>query len=66
MLPVCVLHLPGHHGEELGEVDGPVAVSVHLVDHVLELGLGGVLTQGPHDLEKKWFRKIFANCFKSL
>ena len=49
-LPVCVLHLPGHHGEELGEVDGSVAVSVHLVDHVLELGLGGVLTQGPHHL----------------
>ena len=26
-----------------------VAVSINLVDHVLELSFGGVLTQGPHD-----------------
>merc|ERR1719336_3566857 len=39
LLAVCVLHLPGHHGEELGEVDRAVAVGVHLVDHVLQLGL---------------------------
>ena len=32
--PVCVLHLPGHHGEELGEVDRAVAVGVHLGDNV--------------------------------
>ena len=50
MLPVCVLHLPGHHGQKLGEVDGAVTVSVHLVDHVLKLGLSGVLAQGPHHL----------------
>ena len=34
--PVCVLHLPGHHGEELGEVDRAVAVGVHLSDNVEE------------------------------
>ena len=50
LLPVCILHLPRHHGQELGEVDGAVTVGVHLVDHVLQLGLGGVLTQGPHHL----------------
>ena len=48
LLGVRVLHLPGHHREELGEVDGPVPIGVHLVDHVLQLGLGGVLTQRPH------------------
>lgn len=49
LLGIRVLHLPGHHGQELGEVDGAVAVGVHLVDHVLQLGLGGVLPQGAHD-----------------
>ena len=49
LLGVGVLHLAGHHGEELGEVDGAVAVGVDLVDHVHELGLGGVLAQGSHD-----------------
>ena len=34
--PVCVLHLPGHHGEELGEVDRAVAVGVNLGDNVEE------------------------------
>lgn len=77
LLTVRVLHLPGHHSQELGEVDGSVAfvdtqtqlshlqkkskgpktvvetigiltVGVHLVDHVLKLGLGGVLPQGAH------------------
>ena len=49
LLGVGVFHLAGHHGEELGEVDGAVAVGVDLVDHVHELGLGGVLAQGSHD-----------------
>ena len=48
--PVCVLHLPGHHGEELREVNGSVPVGINLVDHVLQLRLGGVLAQGPHHL----------------
>ena len=51
-LTVCVFHLPGHHGEKLGEVDGSVAVGVHLVDHILELSLGGVLSQRSHNLVK--------------
>ena len=47
LLGVGVLHLPGHHGEELREVDGPVAIRIHLIDHVLELSFSGVLTQRP-------------------
>merc|ERR1711924_206524 len=48
LLGVGVLHLARHQGAELGEVNGAVAVSVDLVDHVLKLGLGGVLAQGAH------------------
>ena len=47
LLAVRVLHLPRHHSEELVEVDG--SVCVYLVDHVLELCLGGVLPERPHD-----------------
>merc|ERR1719199_2199718 len=49
LLGVSVLHLASHHGEELGEVDGAVAVGIDLVDHVLQLGLSGVLAQRAHD-----------------
>jgi len=49
LLTVCVLHLPRHHCQELGEVDCAIAISIHLIDHVLELSLCGVLSQGPHD-----------------
>jgi len=49
LLGVGVLHLARHHGQELGEVDGAIAISVNLVDHVLQLSLGGVLSQRPHD-----------------
>lgn len=31
------------------EVDGAVLVDVDLVDHVLELAIGGVQTEGTHD-----------------
>lgn len=48
-LRVGILHLASHHGEELGKVDGAVAVRVDLVDHVLEFGLGRVLPEGAHD-----------------
>ena len=30
LLWVCVLHLPGHHCEELGEIDGTVSISINL------------------------------------
>lgn len=43
------LHLPGHEHEELWEVDGAVAVSVDLIDHVLKLSLSGILAQRAHD-----------------
>lgn len=45
LLTICVPHLARHHGEKLGEVDRAVAVGVDLIDHVLELGLGRILTQ---------------------
>ena len=41
-----------HHVQELGEVDGPVAVNVHLHHQVEELVLSGVLTHGPHHLQQ--------------
>lgn len=31
------------------EINGAVVVGVNLVDHVLQLGLGGVLAQRAHD-----------------
>ena len=49
LLGVGVLHLARHHGEELREVNGAVAVGVDLVDHVLELSLSRVLAEGAHD-----------------
>lgn len=42
-LRVSVFHLPCHHSQELGEVYRSVSICVDLVDHVRELGLGGVL-----------------------
>jgi hypothetical protein len=41
--------VPCHEGEEFWEVDGAIAVGVHLIDHVLQFGLGGVLPQRAHD-----------------
>ncbi len=52
LLRVSVLHLTGHHGQELGEINGAVAICIDLVDHVSELGLGGVLSKGSHDGSK--------------
>ena len=40
---VSVLHLTSHHGQELREVNGTVAISIDLVHHVLQLCLSGVL-----------------------
>jgi hypothetical protein len=48
-LRVGVLHLASHEVEELREVDGAIAVSINLVDHVLKLSLGWILTQRTHD-----------------
>ena len=45
ILPVCVLHLPSHHSEELREVNGAVAIRVHLIDHILQLRICGVHTE---------------------
>eukprot|EP00092_Neocalanus_flemingeri_P021680 GFUD01023518.1.p1 GENE.GFUD01023518.1~~GFUD01023518.1.p1 ORF type:complete len:103 (+),score=7.18 GFUD01023518.1:99-407(+) len=40
---------PRHHCQELRKVNGSVPVCVHLVDHVLQFSLSGVLPEGPHD-----------------
>merc|ERR1711936_87741 len=52
LLGVSVLHLAGHQRAELREVNGAVAISIDLVDHVLELSLGRVLAEGAHDSTK--------------
>ena len=44
---------------ELGELHAPAAVNINLVDHVLHLGVRGVLAQGPHDgWEFLWINNI--------
>jgi len=48
LLRVCVLHLASHHGQELSEVDRAVTIGVDLIDHILQLSLGGVLTERSH------------------
>ena len=53
LLPtICVTHLPSHHGQELWKVDGAVSIGISFVDHVLEVSLRGVLSQGSHDSPK--------------
>ena len=52
LLGVGVLHLPGHHGEELGEVNGPVAIRINFIDHILEFSFGGILPERPE--QRKW------------
>merc|ERR1719310_2313866 len=49
LLSVSVLHLTGHQGKELWEIDGAVTIGIHLVDHVLKLSLRWVLSKGAHD-----------------
>lgn len=48
LLTVCILHLSGHHGQELWEVNGPITISIHLINHVLQFRLSGVLPQRSH------------------
>merc|ERR1711924_275685 len=48
LLRVSVLHLTSHQRKELWEIDGSIAISVHLVDHVLQFGLSWVLPEGTH------------------
>ena len=43
------LHFPGHQRQEIREILSAVAVSIHLVDHVLRLRSCQVLSMGPHD-----------------
>ena len=54
MLPVCIHHLPDHHSQKLRELNGAVAIGVHLLDHVPEQSFGGVLTQGSHELSENF------------
>ena len=43
-LCVRALHFSGHHVQELGEINSPIAIRVDLIDHVLELRLSGALS----------------------
>ena len=43
---IHAIGLPSHHSQELGKVDGAVSVGINLVDHVLELSLCEVPSQG--------------------
>nr|ACR33849.1 unknown [Zea mays] len=52
LLGVGVLHLPCHQVQELWEVNGPIAISINLVDHVLQLCFSGVLAKGAHHSSK--------------
>ena len=52
LLTIGVLHLPGHHGQELGEINSAIAIGVDLVDHILKFSLCGVLAQRTHDSSK--------------
>merc|ERR1719203_70710 len=49
LLRVRVLHLTRHERQKLWKIDGAIAIGVHLVDHVLQLGLRRILAQRPHD-----------------
>ena len=48
-MPESYLHLLGHQGQELGEVNSTVAVGIDLIDHVLKLSLRGVLAERAHN-----------------
>merc|ERR1719410_877696 len=48
LLSIGVLHLSGHERQELREVNRPIAISINLVDHVLQLCLRWVLAQRTH------------------
>ena len=52
MTTAVYLHLASHEVQELWEIDGAVAVSIDLVDHVLQLCFGGVLAQRAHHSAK--------------
>ena len=41
IINLIVLHLGGHHTEELGELDHPVPILVKLVDQVLKMMKAG-------------------------
>jgi hypothetical protein len=40
---------PEHKSKRTGEINGAIVISVNLVDHILQLGLGRVLAQGAHN-----------------
>lgn len=46
------LHFSSHKVQKLWEVDGTVAVSIDLVDHILQLCLSGILAKRAHDSAK--------------
>ena len=46
---IARLHLASHKVEELWKVDRAIAVSIDLINHVLQFCLGWVLAERPHD-----------------
>merc|ERR1711884_450913 len=49
---LSVLHLSGHHGEELGEINGSVTIGIDFVDHVLKFSLCRILAKRSHHCSK--------------
>ena len=48
LLSISVLHLTGHEGEELGELNGAIAIGIVLIDRMLNFGLSWVLSKLSH------------------
>ena len=48
VLLVALVELLVHHHAELGELQVSTPINVHLVDHVLNLSLRGILTRPAH------------------
>ncbi|KAK8957619.1 hypothetical protein KSP39_PZI001215 [Platanthera zijinensis] len=45
LLRVCILHFAGHEVEEFWEVNCPIAICIHFINHVLQLRFSWILTQ---------------------
>ena len=65
IINLIVLHLGGHHTEELGELDHPVPILVKLVDQVLKICMwnAGFVHASK---KKEKVLNIFNVCFKGL
>ena len=62
IINLIVLHLGGHHTEELGELDHPVPILVKLVDQVLKISNAGFECK----IKRENDLNISNACFKGL